>query len=96
MNILALILANLPNLLNVAEGLFSFKQKSGADKKAFVSNTLKTVVGSVSTMSTGGQAHTWEKIGPTIDGLIDVSVELANHAGAFEEDLADESTRGQI
>lgn len=94
MNWLALVLTNLPELITVAEGLFSWKAKSGADKKAFVSNTLKQVVTSATEQSTGGQAKSLEKMGATIDTLIDVSVELANHAGMF--DPSDESTRGQI
>lgn len=82
-NILTLVVKFLPMLISIAEGLFSWKTKSGTHKKEWVSSSLKRVVDTVAANSTGGQALTWEHIGPSVDMLIDASVALANKAGAF-------------
>lgn len=90
--IVGLIVRYIPSLIALAEGIFSWKAKSGPDKKDFVTGALKTVVGAVAAESTGGQANTWAKIAPTVDKLIDASVELANEVGAFSN--LDSMTKG--
>ena len=84
--ILDIVVKYLPALIGIAEGLFSWKNKSGADKKEWVTETLKTVATGIAAESTGGQKETWEKIAPSVSVMIDASVELANAAGAFEYD----------
>lgn len=83
--ILDLVVKYLPSLISIAEGIFSWKAKSGADKKAWVQGTLQTVVTGIAAESTGGQKETWEKIAPSVSVMIDASVELANATGAFTE-----------
>ena len=83
-----LVMQFLPSLINIAEGLFSWKAKSGADKKAFVTNTLQGAVTAISAVSTGGQKDTWAQIGPSVSVAIDGLVGVANAMGAFKDENA--------
>ena len=83
--ILDLVVKYLPSLISIAEGIFSWKSKAGADKKAWVNETLKTVATGIAAESTGGQADTWTKIAPSISVMIDASVELANASITINE-----------
>ena len=83
--ILDLVVKYLPSLISIAEGIFSWKAKSGEDKKAFVQNTLQTVVTGVAAESTGGQAETWAKIKDPVSVMIDASVAIAKETGVFVE-----------
>jgi hypothetical protein len=83
--ILPIVLGYLPSLIKIAEGLFSWKEKSGPDKKAFVESTLETVVNGIAASSTGGQKETWDKIKPGVSTAIDGLVEIANNVGMFDE-----------
>lgn len=84
MTVLATVLKYLPSLLMVAEGLFSWKAKSGPVKKAFVSDSLQAVVRATAQESTGGQKETWSKLEAPVSKLIDSMVEVANAAKLFE------------
>lgn len=86
--VLPIILKFLPALIGIAEGLFSWKSKSGSDKKDFVTNTLKTVVAGVQSESTGGQKETWDAIAPSVSIAIDGLVGIANATGFFEDENA--------
>lgn len=83
--ILDLVVKYLPSLISIAEGIFAWKDKSGADKKAWVQGTLQTVATGIAAESTGGQAETWAKIAPSVSTMIDASVELAKQTGLFVE-----------
>lgn len=77
---------HLPDLINMAEGLFTYATKTGADKKAWVLDTIKRIFSGIAGESTGGQAETWnEETMEAVDTLIDGAVELANSVGAFDE-----------
>lgn len=89
MSIFGFILGMLPQLINLAEGIFSFKSKSGEQKKEFVSGTLKTAVDIVDSVSTGGQKKTWDTIAPAVSVMIDSAVEVANAAGVFSSGIDD-------
>lgn len=86
--LLPLIVWAVPKLVSIAEGIFSWKAKSGADKKQFVTNTLQGVVGSMQQVSTGGQKETWDNLAPAISMLIEGSVAMANAIGAFDDENA--------
>jgi hypothetical protein len=86
--ILPIVLKYLPALIGIAEGLWSWKSKAGADKKEFVTNTLQTVVTAMQTESTGGQKETWSQIGPSVSVAIDAMVGVANAVGAFKDENA--------
>lgn len=88
MALLPLIVWAIPKLVSLAEGVWSWKAKSGADKKEFVTNTLQGIVGSMQQVSTGGQKETWDNLAPAISMLIDGSVAMANAVGAFEDENA--------
>ena len=85
MNIFLMVLKYLPSLVSLAEGIFSWKKKSGALKKSFVKGTLKTIFTGVAAESTGGQKTTWDALETSVDMLIDSTVKIANAAGAFDE-----------
>jgi hypothetical protein len=80
-----IVVKYLPALISMAEGLFSWKEKSGADKKTFVLGTLKTVTAGIVAESTGGQAETWAKIGPGVDMALEGLVSVAKESGVFEK-----------
>ena len=86
--LLPLIVWAVPKLVSLAEGIFSWKKKSGADKKEFVTYTLKNIVGSMQEVSTGGQKETWDNLAPAISMLIDGSVAMANAVGVFDDENA--------
>lgn len=86
--LLPLIVWAIPKLVSLAEGLFSWKSKSGADKKAFVEGSLKNIVGSMQEISTGGQKNTWDELAPSISVLIEGAVGLAKATGFFEDENA--------
>jgi hypothetical protein len=78
-----IVVKYLPALISMAEGLFSWKTKSGADKKAFVIGTLKTVTAGIASESTGGQKDTWTVIGPSVDMALEGLVGVAQATGVF-------------
>lgn len=85
---LPLIVWAIPKLTSIAEGVFSWKKTSGADKKRFVTATLKGIVGSMQEVSTGGQKETWNNLAPAVSLLIDGSVAMANAAGVWQDENA--------
>ena len=76
MEFIARLFPYLLKMVGLAEVIFS-KEKSGRDKKAFVVEAAKTVVDGVEAVSTGGQKETWERIGPSVDLLIEGAVGVA-------------------
>jgi len=79
-----LVVKYLPALISMAEGIFSWKSKSGADKKAWVMGTLQTVTAGIAAESTGGQAETWSKIKQPVDVALEGLVGVAQATGVFE------------
>ncbi len=71
LEIMGFIEKELPEIIKLAEGLFGWKKKSGADKKAYVAGTLKTVVDAMDVNSRGGQKNTWDRLSPLADIAID-------------------------
>jgi hypothetical protein len=92
--IFELVVKYLPALISIAEGIFSWKAKSGEDKKAFVTDALKIAATGIAAESTGGQKETWDKIAPAVSVMIDASVELAKVSGVFEQEVGDTGLAG--
>lgn len=72
MNYLTLIVQLIPliiKLIEFAEKYFT-TPGSGADKKAFVIETIKAVYNGAQEVSTGGQAETLDKLEPLLDPVI--------------------------
>ncbi len=63
----------IPALVKLAELVFSDKPKSGAEKKNFVVQILKGIVGGFKKFSTRGQKDTWDEIAPVVESAIDVT-----------------------
>lgn len=80
---LSIVIEYLPNLIMLAEGLFSWKSKSGEAKKEFVTESAKSIVGAIAEESTGGQGDTWDALEEPIGELIDGTVSVMNAAGVF-------------
>ena len=78
MNYLSLIVQLIPLILKLIE----FAEKyfttpgSGADKKAFVIETVKAVYNGAQSVSTGGQAETLDKLEPLLDPVINFGAAL--------------------
>jgi hypothetical protein len=70
------VFQNLPNIIALAERIFG--DGTGEQKKNFVIQTAQAVVGSIASVSTGGQAETWDKIGTVIGPAIDQMVTVIN------------------
>jgi hypothetical protein len=77
----------LPSLIAMVEIAFTWKDKSGPEKKAAVTETLKVVANGIQAESTGGQAETWAKIAPVVDQSIETAVAIAKITGAFGPDV---------
>lgn len=60
-------------LAMMAEKYFKDKPKSGAEKNEMVMSGMKAVVDGVQTMSTGGQAETWDKIEAPVKEVVDLA-----------------------
>jgi hypothetical protein len=78
-----------PTLIDMAQSAWDWikGRKTGAEKKAFVTDSLKNITSVIASESTGGAEKTWEKIGPSVSKYIDATVELANAAGVFESSV---------
>jgi hypothetical protein len=74
-NVLQIIMTILPGLIQLAETAFSWKQKSGQDKKNFVVTAVQSFLAIIQGVSTGGQKATWERYSPVISSAVDVLVE---------------------
>ena len=85
MDFLVLAKLFLPDLISLAEGIYAWKAKSGADKQAFVHTALNTVYDDIAKNSTGGQAKTYADFNDSVTTLIDAGVEVAKTAGAFDD-----------
>jgi len=75
---LTLIIQLIPliiQLISFAEKFFT-QPKSGATKKEFVVNTVKTLYSGASSISTGKQAETLKAIEPLLDPMINFSATL--------------------
>lgn len=83
MNIFVLLMGLLPSAIRIVEDIAGTTKGNGAVKKAAVTDIAKTAVYAVATTSTGGQAHTWETLAPSVSTAIDALVDVANTAGAF-------------
>ena len=57
-------------LVKLAEQVFT-NPGSGADKKAYVTQTVQVVLDGLLGVSTGGQLETWTKLAPLISMVID-------------------------
>lgn len=71
------LLPTIVQLMGIAENLFADKPNSGAEKKALVTATAKTIVDGVMAVSTGGQAETWERIKLPVSSIIDSAAAIA-------------------
>lgn len=71
------LLPTILQLMAIAENLFDGKPDSGAEKKAMVTATAKTIVEGVGSVSTGGQAETWERIKDPVSNIIDNAAAIA-------------------
>ncbi|MDA8155561.1 MAG: hypothetical protein M0Z52_03775 [Actinomycetota bacterium] len=71
LGIISLVESAIPQLVKIAEGLFHWKQSSGADKKQFVTGTIQGVINQIDQSSTGGQKNTWDKLAPIVSDIID-------------------------
>ena len=65
----------IPILVSLAE-IFIAWSKSGAIKKATVTNFLKNTIAEIDAHSTGGQKNTWDLISPVASELIDEAAAL--------------------
>lgn len=77
LQILQLVSAGLPALVQTAEGFFNWKKQSGSQKKALVTSTVKATVDAIDAESTGGQKNTWDKIAPVISSMVDEAAAAA-------------------
>ena len=71
LGIISLVEGAIPQLVKLAEGLFHWKSESGAEKKQFVTGSLKGVVDQIDQNSQGGQKSTWDKLAPVVSDIID-------------------------
>ena len=75
---LALVIQLIPlliQLISFAEKFFT-QPKSGAAKKEFVVNTIKTLYSGASSISTGKQAENLKAVEPLLDPMINFSASL--------------------
>jgi len=80
MQILTLLTTLLPSILGlmgIAERAFSSVPKSGQQKKDLVMAAAQTIIGGVQSVSTGGQAATWQAIAAPISQIIDAASSIA-------------------
>ena len=70
--ILIQIVPILLRLITMAEKLFADQPQSGAEKKTFVTEIIKSIVEGMVALSTGGQKDTWEYIRGNVSELIDL------------------------
>jgi thioester reductase-like protein len=76
----ALIVQLLPALLKLmglVEVAFSGISNSGAQKKELVTAAVEAIIGGIQTVSTGGQAETWNRIAAPISAIIDSAAAIA-------------------
>lgn len=86
--LLPLIVWAVPKLVTLAEGIFSWGEKTGPQKKDFVSTSLKTIVDGFQEKTTGGAKTSWDNLAPAIDMLIEGAVDIGNAAGFFDDENA--------
>jgi len=60
-------------LMGIAEKAFDENPDAGPEKKAFVMNATESVVGAVTSVSTGGQKETWQALSGPIGYFIDAA-----------------------
>ena len=68
--LLQAIFAFIPELMKIVERIIT-KPQSGVEKKAIVMDATRAIVTGIQSVSTGGQAETWELIAAPISGIID-------------------------
>jgi thioester reductase-like protein len=76
----ALIVQLLPailKLMGLAEQAFSGESASGAKKKELVMGAAEAIVGGIQSISTGGQAETWDRIAAPVSIIIDAAASIA-------------------
>lgn len=86
--LLPLIIWAVPKLVTLAEGIFSWGEKTGPQKKEYVENSLKTIVDGFQEKTTGGAKASWDNLAPSIDMLIEGAVGIGNAAGFFDDENA--------
>ena len=72
---LTVLLQLLPSLIALAEKLLG--PKTGEIKKDLVMSATEIAMTAVGSLSTGGQAITWDRIKPSVSTIIDASVAIA-------------------
>ena len=80
MNYLLLLTKLLPTILTLiglAEKAFDKVPESGEQKKELVTTAAKAIVGGITSVSTGGQADTWNKIADPVSNIIDNAAAIA-------------------
>jgi len=60
-------------MVGVAEKAFDGEPHAGSEKKEFVMNATESVVGAVTSVSTGGQAETWQALSGPIGYFVDAA-----------------------
>ena len=80
MNILQILIALLPTvikLMGIAEVSLADKPQSGAEKKSLVLQIVEAIFGGIASVSTGGQAETFERIREPLGAIIDSAASIA-------------------
>ena len=65
------LLPTILQLMGAAEQFFGDKPNSGAAKKQAVMTATGAILNGVESVSTGGQAETWERIKEPVSNIID-------------------------
>ena len=75
--IIVQLLPALLKLMGLVEVAFSGIPNSGAQKKELVTVAVETIIGGIQTVSTGGQAETWNRIAAPVSAIIDAAASIA-------------------
>jgi len=70
------LLPTILQLMGAAEQFFGDKPNAGAAKKLAVMTATGAIINGVESVSTGGQAETWERIKEPVSNIIDNAAAL--------------------
>ncbi len=80
------ILGSIPALCHTAEELMG--DGNGDQKKALVTSMVNSAVETMKTISTGGQAETWERVSQLVSPAIELAVNNAKILAATQASIA--------
>ena len=87
--LLQAIFAFIPELMKIVERIIT-KPQSGVEKKAIVMDATRAIVTGIQSVSTGGQAETWERIAEPVSNIIDSAATIMFPKDSIDSYRADQ------